>query len=114
MDSDGSDLFAEGMEDLKDEPPRSSACADVGHSSRGYYDGLPFIGTSSYNDHSWDANTEESEAVPDVPMSLRDADLPLAADVCDVEDVIQSIANLKEYRERVLKNPKLYELNITI
>jgi hypothetical protein len=95
---------------VEDGPIRSSTCADVGRGSEGYLGGLPFIGTSSYDDHSWDSNTEESE----VPLSLQDADLPLAAEVFDVEDAIRSISYLKEYRERVLKNSKLSELNITI
>jgi hypothetical protein len=44
----------------------------------------------------------------------NDVDFPLATEVFDVEDVILSIANLREYREQVSKGSRLYEFNIIL
>jgi hypothetical protein len=65
---------------------------------------------SSYNDHSWVSDDADS----DVLLPLHDADLAFTADEFDVEDVVQSMANLSEYRERVLKSSTLYKFNMTL
>jgi len=107
--SDEVDLFAEGTDDLECKIDCLSSYADATRVSKDSCDGLPFIGTSSYDDHSWDSKPGDSE----ISLPLHDADLALTAEVFDVDDVIQSIASLKKYRERVLESSTLYKVNIT-
>jgi hypothetical protein len=85
------DIFAEDITDDDSILTMPPICANDGHEPLAYHVNLPFIGTSSYDDHSWDAADIDSVSTSSLEHEFE---------VFDIEDTIQSILNINRYRER--------------
>lgn len=98
-EDDGFDIFGEDQVD-DDHTSVSSACANDGHVPFTHH--LPFIGTSSYDNHSWDMDDMNLEVV----FLFSEAKL----EIFDLEDTMQSIASVNIYHLQALKGWGIVDL----